>query len=120
MLPVYAENPREEEEEVEVDTDAATAAGPTDEVVGKDRKELNFEDVDSTFLSLFAVAVNKVEIGALSVRDNASLDAVRAAAILIGRCLASSIGVCKSLNVSNIRFATEAEEYADELVVEDL
>lgn len=119
---MFAVDAKEEEEEVEieVDTDAATAAGPTDEVVGKDKKEFNFEDVISTFLSLFDVDVNMEEIGALSVRAKASFDAVKAAAILIGRCLASSIGVCNSLKVSKMRFATEADVYADEPLVEDL
>ena len=47
--------------------------------------------------------------GALSERDRASADALRAAATAIGRCLASSIGVCSSPRVSRMRFATEAD-----------
>ena len=47
--------------------------------------------------------------GTLSERDRASADALRAAATAIGRCLASSIGVCSSPRVSRMRFATEAD-----------
>lgn len=93
---------------------AATAARPTEGTDGN--AQLN----DPGDGSAFKVAL-PVDLGATgsaasrSERAMASDDARIAEFTAMGRCLASSIGVCNSLKVSRIFLATEAEAYAEEV-----
>ena len=93
-----------EKEEEEEEKDAATAAGPTEDTEGKDR----YEDAFSPGLSEVGGLIMLAR-GALSLCARASLEALSAAVTLMGRCLASSMGVFSSLSASKIRLATEAE-----------
>jgi hypothetical protein len=93
---------------------AATAARPTEGTDGN--AQLKDPGDGSAFKVALPVALLAAGSAAsLSERAMASVEARMAELIAIGRCLASSIGVCNSLKVSRIFLATEADAYAEEV-----
>lgn len=87
---------------------AATAARPTEGIEGK--AQLNVNGDEFVFTVAFSIDLwGTVSTASRLERSMASVDVRSAKLTARGRCLASSIGVCNSLKVSRIFFATEAE-----------
>jgi hypothetical protein len=92
---------------------AATAARPTEGTDGN--AQLNDPGDGSAFKVALPVDLGAGSAASRSERAMASVEARIAELTAMGRCLASSIGVCNSLKVSRIFLATEADAYAEEV-----
>ena len=91
-----------------VELAAATAASPTEGIEGK--AQLNNPGDELVFTITLSLDLWGIDSTASRLeRSMASVEVRSANLTARGRCLASSMGVCNSLKVSRIFFATEAE-----------